>query len=120
MWGPVMLEWFERRIDPFVRDGIIRPPAALWSFYWHFLQPVWPAFAILLFMDFLAALTEVALASFVATLIDLMKAAAMPASFFCDHAGLLLWMAFIVLIARPGVMFGYMLMRNQLLSPPFQ
>ena len=70
--------------------------------------------------DFLAALTEVALASFVAILIDLMKATATPATFLSDHAGLLLWMAFVVLIARPAIVFGYDITKNQVLSPPFQ
>ena len=97
-----MFRWFEQRIDPFARKAVVQPPASLWSFYWHFVQPMWPVFVLLLFLDFLAALTEVALAAFVATLIDLMKAATTPANFFSEHAGLLLWMAFVVLDRAAG------------------
>jgi ATP-binding cassette subfamily B multidrug efflux pump len=115
-----MFRWFENRIDPFARVAVAQPPGTLWAFYWHFVRPVWPAFMLVLWFDLLAALTEVALATFVAALIDLMKAAASPASFFHDHAGVLLWMAFVVLIARPAIILGYELVKNQVVSPPFQ
>src|SRR5262245_2758668 len=115
-----MFKWFETRIDPFVRSAVVQPPAALLRFYWHFVQPVWPAFAVILALDLLAALSEVALATFVADLIDLMKSTASPATFFRDNAALLLWMAFVVLVARPVIFFGYDLAKNQVLSPQFQ
>jgi ATP-binding cassette subfamily B multidrug efflux pump len=115
-----MFRWLESRIDPFARRGFVMPPSALLSFYWHFVRPVWPAFALILFFDLLAAISEVLLATFVAQLIDLMKGAASAASFFSDHAGLLVWMAFVILIARPTIIFVYELLKNQVLSPPFQ
>ena len=96
------------------------PPSALLSFYWYFVRPIWPVFALILFLDLLAALSEVLLATFLAQLIDLMKGAAVAANFFADHAGLLLWMAFVVLVARPLIIFGYELLKSQVLSPPFQ
>ena len=115
-----MIHWLENRIDPFAREHIGQPPATLLSFFWHFVKPVWPVFALLLVLDFFAALSEVALAAFVAQLIDLMKAASTPADFFHDNTALLLWMTFVVLIARPLVLFAYDLTKNQVLSPPFQ
>jgi ATP-binding cassette, subfamily B, multidrug efflux pump len=86
-WSGSMFRWLETRIDPFVRAAIVQPPSALFSFYWHYVKPIWPAFVLILFFDLLAALSEVVLATFLARLIDLMKAAATPASFFSDHAG---------------------------------
>ena len=115
-----MLRWLESRIDPFTRRTIVRPPDPLWAFYWHFVQPVWPVFALVLLLDLLAALTEVALAKFVADLVDLLKELPTPATLFADHAGLLLWMAFVVLIARPIIFVAYELTKSQVLSPPFQ
>jgi ATP-binding cassette, subfamily B, multidrug efflux pump len=115
-----MFRWLETRIDPFVRAAIVQPPNSLFSFYWHYVRPIWPAFVLILFFDLLAALSEVVLATFLARLIDLMKAAATPASFFSDHAGLLLLMALVVLIARPAIVFVYDIIKNQVLSPPFQ
>src|SRR5262245_61068429 len=75
-----MLSWLEAQIDPFERNKIARPPDGLWRFYWHFVRPVWPVFSLVLFLDLLAALTEVALAKFVADLIDLLKGITTPAS----------------------------------------
>jgi ATP-binding cassette, subfamily B, multidrug efflux pump len=115
-----MLRWLESRIDPFIGKTAARPPQPLWAFYWHFVQPVWPAFLTVLFLDLLAALTEVALAKFVADLIDLLKGTTTPATLFTDHAILLLWMAFVVLVARPVIFVGYELTKSQVLSPPFQ
>ena len=75
---------------------------------------------LVLFLNLLAALTEVVLAKFVADLIDLLKGLASPATLFADHAGLLLWMAFVVLFARPVIFVAYELTKSQVLSPPFQ
>ena len=115
-----MFRWLETRIDPFVRAAIVQPPNSLFSFYWYYVKPIWPAFVLILFFDLLAALSEVVLATFLAQLIDLMKAATNPASFFSDHSGLLLLMALVVLIARPAIVFVYDIIKNQVLSPPFQ
>src|SRR5215468_12735633 len=115
-----MLRWLESRIDPFKGPAIERPIRPLWTFYWHFVRPVWPAFLLVLVLDLLTALTEVALAKFVADLIDLLKSIPNPASLFTGHGSLLLWMAFVVLIARPVIFVGYELTKSQVLSPPFQ
>src|SRR6516162_1548844 len=119
-WGSKMLRWLESRIDPFKRPATPHPPQPLWAFYWHFVEPVLPWFLVVLVLDLLTALTEVALAKFVADLIDLLKAIGNPASLFADHAGLLLWMACVVLIARPVLFVGYELTKSQVLSPQFQ
>jgi ATP-binding cassette, subfamily B, multidrug efflux pump len=58
-----MFRWFESRIDPVSRRGFVMPPSALLSFYWRFVRPVWPVFALILFFDVLAAISEVLLAS---------------------------------------------------------
>src|SRR5262245_6058895 len=115
-----MLRWLESRIDPFKRPASDNPPRPLWAFYWHFVEPVWPAFVVVLVFDLLTALVEVALAKFAADLIDLLKVIPNPAMLFSDHAGLLLWMAFVVLIARPLLFVGYEISKNQVVSAPFQ
>ena len=115
-----MLRWLKSRIDPFQRAATEHPPRPLWAFYWHFVAPVWPAFLVVLVLDLLAALTEVALAKFVADLIDLLRGIANPAALFAEHTGFLLWMAFVVLIARPVIFVAYELTKSQVLSPPFQ
>ena len=111
--------WFETRIDPFARPGIVRPPDQLGAFYAHFIKPVWPAFVALLVMGFLGSAIEVMLFAFIGTLVDLMKAAPNPKTFMADNSGVLLWMTFIALIARPIVSTVHDLVKNQLVATTF-
>ncbi len=111
--------WFETRIDPFARPGIVRPPDTLWAFYWHFIKPVWPVFAALLVMGFLGSSIEVMLFAFIGELVDLMKAAPNPETFVADHQAILLWMAFVALIARPIVSTIHDLVKNQMVATTF-
>ena len=111
--------WFETRIDPFARPGIVRPPDQLGDFYLHFIKPVWPAFVALLVMGFLGSAIEVMLFAFIGTLVDLMKAAPNPKTFMADNSGVLLWMTFIALIARPIVSTVHDLVKNQLVATTF-
>ncbi len=111
--------WFETRIDPFARPGIVRPPETLWAFYWHFIKPVWPVFAALLVMGFLGSSIEVMLFAFIGELVDLMKASQSPETFVADHQGILLWMAFVALIARPIVSTVHDLVKNQMVATTF-
>ena len=111
--------WFETRIDPFARPGIVRPPETLWAFYWHFIKPVWPVFAALLVMGFLGSSIEVMLFAFIGELVDLMKASQSPETFVADHQGILLWMAFVALIARPIVSTVHDLVKHQMVATTF-
>ena len=56
-----MFKWFERRIEAFPPDEPVRPPDTMWAFYWHFLKPVWPWFAVLMFVGLVGSLIELAL-----------------------------------------------------------
>jgi ATP-binding cassette subfamily B multidrug efflux pump len=111
--------WFEGRIDPFARPGIVRPPETLGAFYWHYVHPVWPAFAVLLVVGFLGSMTEVILFAFIGKLVDLLRAAPSPAAFFEAHATLLLAMAVLALVARPVIYFFHDLTKSQMLATTF-
>ncbi len=111
--------WFEARIDPFARPGIVRPPASLWAFYWHYVQPVWPAFAVLLVVGFLGSITEVMLFGFIGKLVDLLRAAPDPAAFFADNSGILIAMAVLALVARPVIFLFHDLIKSQVVATTF-
>src|SRR4051794_40171154 len=96
-----MFRWFERQIDPFPNEPFRQPPAALWAFYWHFVQPVWPALAVLLVAGLIGSLIEVSLFAFLGTLVDRLKGAEDPANFFSDNGWALAGMALVALVARP-------------------
>ena len=113
-----MYRWFETRIDAFPDDAPARPPETLWAFYVWFIRPVWPAFALLLVAGFLGSLIEVSLLAFVGSLVDMMRGAQSPAAFFDEHGLILLWMAFVAVIARPLVSTAHELIKNQLIAGP--
>ncbi len=113
-----MYRWFETRIDAFPDEPPARPPETLWAFYAWFIRPVWPAFALLLVAGFLGSLIEVSLLAFVGSLVDMMRAAQTPAAFFDEHGLILLWMAFVAVIARPLVSTAHELIKNQLIAGP--
>ena len=113
-----MFRWFETRIDAFPEDPPARPPDTLLAFYVYFIKPVWPVFAILLVAGFLGSLIEVSLLAFVGSLVDMMKAAETPEAFLADHWGILLWMAFVAMVARPIVSTAHDLIKNQVISGP--
>jgi ATP-binding cassette subfamily B multidrug efflux pump len=113
-----MFRWFETRIDAFPDDPPARPPETLLAFYAYFIKPVWPVFAVLLVAGFLGSLIEVALLAFVGSLVDMMKAAETPEAFIANHWGILLWMAFIAMVARPIVSTAHDLIKNQIIAGP--
>ena len=90
---------FESLIDPF-KDADITTPGRVLRFYAYYLLQVWPIFAVLLVVGLAGALVEVALFSFLADIVDLARDTP-PAEFFQRHAGLLLWMAVVVMVLRP-------------------
>jgi len=114
-----MISRFEKLIDPFRRAPVVRPPSRLIPFYWHFIGQVWPVFSVVLFTGFLCALVEVALFTYLGQLVDLVKDAASPASFFRDNANLLLWMAFVAAIARPVIFALHTAMVSLAIVPNF-
>ncbi|MBO0766799.1 MAG: ABC transporter ATP-binding protein [Hyphomicrobiaceae bacterium] len=113
-----MFRWFENRIACFPDVPPGRPPETLLAFYIHFVQPIWPAFALLLAAGLAGSLIEVALLAFVGRLVDMMRGAETPAQFFAEHGTTLLVMAFIALIARPVVSTAHELIKNQIITAP--
>src|SRR5262245_3486246 len=113
-----MFRWFETRIEAFPDDPPAQPPDGLLAFYIYFIKPVWAAFAVLLVAGFLGSLIEVTLLAFVGSLVDMMKAAETPEVFLARHWPILLWMAFIAMVARPAVSTSHDLIKNQLIGAP--
>jgi ATP-binding cassette, subfamily B, multidrug efflux pump len=111
--------WAETRIDAFTGDGSVRPPETLWAFYAHFVRQAWPAFAALLVAGFLGAVIEASLIAFIGSLVDLMRNTPNPKTFVADHWGVLAWMAFIAMIARPLVSVVHDLIKHQIIGGQF-
>ncbi len=114
-----MIRWFETLIDPFRHVPLAQPPQRLAAFYWHFLRQVWPMYVAVMVSGLGAALVEVALFVYLGAIVDLLKDAKDPASFFADNWPRLVWMAFVAAVARPVVFLVHTLLVNQTISGPF-
>jgi len=114
-----IFSWSERLIDPFREHPVERPPEHLLAFYWYFIRQVWPFFVALLAIGLVGALIEVSLFAFLGEIVDLVREAESPATFFDEHGGNLLWMAFVALIARPIVFLLHDLLIHQSMTPTF-
>lgn len=114
-----IFSWFEGRIDPFARPEIARPPETLGAFYWHYIKPVWPAFALLLTVGFFASITEVILFAFIGKLVDLMRASQSPAAFFEANSSILIAMALLALVLRPIIFFLHDGLKSQVVATTF-
>ncbi len=110
---------FETLIDSYKNHPVEQPPRELLPFYWYFVRQVWPLFLALLAVGLAAALIEVSLFAFLGEIVDLVRDASDPETFFDQHGTMLVWMGFVALIARPAVFFIHDLLVHQTLSPTF-
>ncbi len=113
-----LFRWFEQRIAAFPDTPPVQPPPTLRAFFWHYLKPVWWAFALLTAATLALAVLEVAVLAFVGRVVDLMKASSSPQSFFQDHAGELIAMAVLTVIVRPLLSLLADLSKHQLIMGP--
>jgi ATP-binding cassette, subfamily B, multidrug efflux pump len=79
---------------------------------------VWWAFALLTTATLILAGLEVAVMAFVARVVDMMKDAKTPETFFADHAGELIFMTVLTLVLRPLMSAVADLLKQQLIQGP--
>ena len=112
-----MFRWFEQRIDPFRDHAIDCPPDSLVGFYIHYLRQVWPTFLAVMVVGLAGALVEVSLFAFLGEIVDLIREAETPATFFADHGTVLIIMGLIALVVRPVLFTLHALAVNQTIVP---
>ncbi|WP_115540629.1 ABC transporter ATP-binding protein [Xanthomonas campestris] len=111
-----MFRWFESLIDIFPPIEREMPPRSVWRFYLHYLRPLWPILLATLIAGLLLALVEVAMFDFLGRIVDMLAEQPGP-EFFRRHAGELVWMAVITLVARPFFTGLHNLLVNQAIVP---
>ena len=111
-----MFRWFESQIDTFPPIEREMPPRSVWRFYLHYLLPLWPILLATLIAGLLLALVEVAMFDFLGRIVDMLAEQPGP-EFFRRHAGELVWMAAITLVARPFFTGLHNLLVNQAIVP---
>lgn len=111
-----MFRWFESLIEVFPRTETRMPPRSVWRFYLHYLRPIWPLLLATLVAGLALALVEVAMFDFLGRIVDMVAGRPGP-DFFARHGRELLWMAAIVLVARPLLTALHNLLVNQAIVP---
>ena len=114
-----MFRWFETFIDPYRPVALEEPPNQWVKFFWHFVRQVWPSFAAIVVMGFLAGAIELSLFAFLGQLVDLARAAETPEKFFSEHGSTLIWMAVIAMVLRPIVFALHAITINQIIAANF-
>ncbi len=109
-------ERFEKLIDLYRTEPQQDPPTTIGAFYGYFLRQVWPSFLALLIVGLAGALIEVALFSYLSSIIDLVNHSRAE-TFFADHWPVLLWMAVVALIIRPIIIALNDLLVHQTINP---
>jgi ATP-binding cassette subfamily B multidrug efflux pump len=113
-----MFRLFETFIDPFRPHDESMPPATLLGFYWRYTRQVWEALAALMGAGLVVALIEVAMYDYVGSIVDLLQTTS-PERLLLDHGPTLLWMAFVIVLARPVMIILQQLLIDQTLAPSF-
>ena len=94
------------------------PPRTLGGFYWYYTRQVWPVLAVLLVVGLLVSLIEVSIFRYIGAIVDLLKTTT-PDKVLSDYGTTFLWMAFVVVVARPVVTILHDLLVQQSLAPSF-
>ncbi|MCP4380001.1 MAG: ABC transporter ATP-binding protein [Hyphomicrobiales bacterium] len=113
-----MFRFFEAVIDPFRPHDESMPPATLTAFYWRYARQVWPGLIGLLVAGFAVAIVEVAMYDYVGSIVDLLQTSS-PSSLLADHGDVFLWMALVIVVARPLMILLQQLLIDQTLVPSF-
>lgn len=113
-----MLRWFETRLDPFPPTPPTQPPASLYAFCRHFTRGAEPWLAWMALTTAGIALAEVALYAYVGQLVDRMTTLGV-ARFAAEEGARLGWMAVLVLIALPVLVWFNSLVQHQTLLGNF-
>ena len=112
----MIFRWFESLIDPFRSVPDEMPPRSVARFYWHFIRQAWPIFVLLTVVGFFVAIVEVVMFDYLGKIVDLVNTTT-PKDLFAQHGSDLLWMAFVMLIARPLCLGLHDLLLNQSVHP---
>src|SRR5919106_1585704 len=113
-----MFSYFERALTPTSVPERPEPPGGLLAFYWHFARQAKGLFLTLFVIELFVALFDTAIPWFIGRIVTLVTSAPV-ARFLAYTWPWLAGMAFVVLIARPGIVLARYLVTNQAIAGPF-
>ncbi|ACB94588.1 ABC transporter ATP-binding protein [Beijerinckia indica] len=111
-----MLNRLEDLLQPTEVAPEAAPPQSLIGFYWHFAKQVKGLVLILFATSFTVGLIDLALPFFLGRIVGMVDSTPREV-FWPTHGRELLFILFVILVARPFVFFGHGLITNQVLTP---
>ena len=113
-----MFSFFEKTLTPTSVPERPEPPDGLLAFYWHFARQAKGLFAALFVIELFVALLDTAIPWFIGRIVTLVTSVPVE-RFLADTWPWLAGMAFVVLVARPGIILARYLVTNQAIAGPF-
>jgi ATP-binding cassette subfamily B multidrug efflux pump len=111
-----MLRRFESLLDPTARSPEPPPTDGLWPFYWQFIRQVRPLVVALFVFGGLIAMLDVTIPAFIGRVVGLVSTHK-PQDLLRETWPTLLMMAAVMLLLRPAVLFGHVILINQIVNP---
>jgi ATP-binding cassette, subfamily B, multidrug efflux pump len=109
-----MFGWFEKRINPFPLETPGTPPSTFLAFCLHYSKGVMGWLILLAVLTAMISVGEVALFSFLGSIVDWLSAANRE-TFFADEGHKLIGMGLFVLIGLPFIVLVQSLLMHQIL-----
>lgn len=113
---PRLIRWIEHLINPFGSDRLDQPPDRLGAFFWRYVGQSWGLLALTMTTAAVIAVINAALFVYAGVLIDRTQVAPTPGALFAENAGLLWWVA-LLLVAAPALDSIHVLLTNQAVVP---
>ena len=113
-----MFAIFERRLKPTATPTDPEPPLGLIAFYWHYARQAKGLFAGLFVAGFAVALLDSLIPVFIGRIVTLITGSA-PEHLFATYWPLLLAMAMVLLVLRPGAQMLQNILANQAIAANF-
>jgi ATP-binding cassette subfamily B multidrug efflux pump len=110
-----MFRLFEKALNPTEPPTESEPPAGLVAFYWHFARQAKGLFAALFVTGFIVAIIDSSIPAFMGHVVTLITSSK-PETLWTEQWPVLLGMAAVLLLMRPGALMIRDLVSNQAIS----
>lgn len=107
-----LLDYFERRIEPFPDIPATRPPGTLMPFLWHYSKDSMPWLLSMAFFSAIISVLEISLFGFLGNLVDWLGERE-PQTLLAEESITLIWMGIVILVLLPLAGFIQSLLLHQ-------
>src|SRR5215469_11882147 len=111
-----MLRRFEALLDPTARSPEPPPTRGLWPFYWQFIRQVRPLVIALFLFGGIIAVLDACIPAFIGRVVGLVSTHS-PETLLRETWPQLLAMAAVMVLVRPAVFLGHVVLINQIVNP---